>query len=56
VIPIPLVMPVGHESTSLIVQDGVVIAAEALRQTTSPCAAGVVPGICYDYGVGVFDR
>jgi hypothetical protein len=56
VIAIPMVVPAGHETKSLVIQDGTVLAVTSLDQLATLYVAGVVPGICYDFGVGVFCR
>jgi hypothetical protein len=56
VLPIPFVLPVGREYKALSVQDGVVVSVTQLSQATTLYVAGVVPGVCYDFGVGVYHR
>ena len=56
VIPIPLVLPVGRESTSFTVRDGVVVSASQVVGTTTLYIAGLVPGVCPDFGIGVYHR
>jgi len=56
VIPIPLVVPVGRESKSVSVRDGVVVSASRVAESTTLYIAGLVPGVCPDFGVGVYHR
>lgn len=56
VIPIPLIIPVGREVTSLSVRDGLVVSASRLAESTTLYVAGLVPGMCTEFGFGVYHR
>jgi len=50
ILPLPLVIPVGHESQTYLVGDGVAISVDTVKQASDTYWCGVIPGPCYSFG------
>ncbi len=45
-VPVPLIVPVGHESVTLMMKDGLVVDAEVMKQDESHAVFGLMAGPC----------
>ena len=49
-IPLPLLIPVGHNTVTFLVEDGVAVSVDKVRQTDVHYVCGFIPGICPYFG------
>ena len=52
-LPIPLMVPVGYDRITLLVENGMAVSAKGVKGSGIKYICGVIPGICFDFGWAV---